>query len=75
VNEQLLTKAYLDYISINMLTNVNKIYFGEKIPNIFIDNNILNSNPLYANSSSFNSTSTLKKDVCVNSNSNICSSN
>lgn len=36
-NEQLLTPEYLQMLSIKMMANIHKIYFGEKIPNFYVD--------------------------------------
>lgn len=37
-NKLLLTKEYLELIKYEALAKNNKIYFGEKIPNMFINN-------------------------------------
>jgi len=36
-NEALLTKEYLEYMHILSLSNNTKVYFGDKIPNLFVD--------------------------------------
>lgn len=36
-NEVLLTDKYLQYSAITAMGNISKVYFGEKIPNIFTD--------------------------------------
>jgi len=36
-NAKLLTSEFLQYTSINLMTNVSKIYFGEKIPTFFVE--------------------------------------
>jgi hypothetical protein len=36
-NKVLLTEAYLEYANILSLGNNTKVYFGDKIPNLFVD--------------------------------------
>lgn len=36
-NTVLLTPEYLQMVAIKMMTNIHKIYFGEKIPNFYVD--------------------------------------
>merc|ERR1712031_101632 len=36
-NSQLLTTEYLEYMHILALSNNTKVYFGEKMPNLFVD--------------------------------------
>ena len=38
-NAQLLTDAYLEYKRIESLSNNTKIYFGDKIPEMYVNNN------------------------------------
>lgn len=40
INKILLTSEYLELMKYEAITKNNKIYFGEKIPNIFLDNGI-----------------------------------
>lgn len=39
-NKLLLTHEYLELMKYEAITKNNKIYFGEKIPNIFLDNGV-----------------------------------
>lgn len=36
-NRELLTTEYLEYMHILALSNNTKVYFGEKMPNLFVD--------------------------------------
>jgi len=38
-NQNLLTESYLEYMHILALSNNTKVYFGEKIPNLFMNKN------------------------------------
>ena len=36
-NKGLLTAEYLEYMHILAMSNNTKVYFGEKMPNLFVD--------------------------------------